>query len=283
MDPAVLADEDPFGRPAILTILSRKATALQSLSQSIHILNLLSLRSVTHPSFTKFPDRGLAAGMVINAQTDNDPHIQYCQQLHPSHYSSKISTSCRSGVDEDANSKQPKSLKQEVQQSEKQAVKWLRSAFRSDSREKIEQTWRERSEMKGSWRQAVAMASEFCPGPLLSRVEFSAFSGTQMLHLARFSMSLRSHWQADRQLVRNVNPMASSSLRALVEVASGVRLTDQMLDAHCISAAHDRSFDLVYNNSQRFCSQVLQRLVYNRVITQSQFDELAMKGFQPLV
>ncbi|EEH23072.1 hypothetical protein PABG_05283 [Paracoccidioides brasiliensis Pb03] len=101
-----------------------------------------------------------------------------------------------------------------------------------------------------------------------------------LFHVSKESLA---SGQTSYRLVRNVNPMASSSLRALVEVASGVRLTDQMLDAHCISIAHDRSFDLVYNNSQRFCSQVLQRLVYNRVITQSQFDELALKGFQPLV
>ncbi|EEH23073.1 hypothetical protein PABG_05284 [Paracoccidioides brasiliensis Pb03] len=96
-----LLDEGPFGRPAIFTILSRKATALQSLGQSIHILNLLCLRSATHPSITKSPDRGF-------------------ERLE----CTKISTSCRSGgVDEVANSNQPKSLKQEVQPSEKQAVK----------------------------------------------------------------------------------------------------------------------------------------------------------------
>ncbi|EEH42155.1 uncharacterized protein PADG_06975 [Paracoccidioides brasiliensis Pb18] len=96
----LLDDEGPFGRPVIFTILSRKVTALQSLGQSIHILNLLCLRSATHSSITKSPDRGF-------------------ERLE----CTKISTSCRSGVDEVANSNQPKSLKQEVQPSEKQAVK----------------------------------------------------------------------------------------------------------------------------------------------------------------
>ena len=81
----------------------------------------------------------------------------------------------------------------------------------------------------------------------------------------------------------NINPVASASLRASVEVASGLVLTNSMLDVQCRAAAQGRPFDLVVNNCQRFCSQILQRLVNNGIITQDQFDALAEKGFQPLV
>jgi hypothetical protein len=60
-------------------------------------------------------------------------------------------------------------------------------------------------------------------------------------------------------------------------------LTNDALDVQCRAAAQDRPFDLVVNNCQRFCSQILQRLVNNGTITQDQFDALAAKGFQPLI
>lgn len=59
-------------------------------------------------------------------------------------------------------------------------------------------------------------------------------------------------------------------------------VTNDALDVQCRAAAQNRPFDLVVNNCQRFCSQILQRLVNNGTITQDQFDALAAKGFQPL-
>jgi hypothetical protein len=85
------------------------------------------------------------------------------------------------------------------------------------------------------------------------------------------------------QQVLNINPTASRSLQASVEVASGLVLTDDALDVQCRAGAQGRPFDLVVNNCQRFCSQILQRLVNNRIITQDQFNALAAKGFQPLI
>ncbi|OAX85254.1 hypothetical protein ACJ72_00376 [Emergomyces africanus] len=83
--------------------------------------------------------------------------------------------------------------------------------------------------------------------------------------------------------IKDVSPMASRSLRASVEVASGLALSDEALDVQCRAAAQNRPFDLVANNCQKFCSQILQRLVNNGAITQGQFDALAVKGFQPLI
>ncbi|EER39929.1 predicted protein [Histoplasma capsulatum var. duboisii H88] len=83
--------------------------------------------------------------------------------------------------------------------------------------------------------------------------------------------------------IADVSPMASRSLRASVEVASGLALSDEALDVQCRAAAQNRPFDLVVNNCQKFCSQILQRLVNNGTITQGQFDALAVKGFQPLI
>ena len=81
----------------------------------------------------------------------------------------------------------------------------------------------------------------------------------------------------------NINPTVSRSLSVSVEVASGLVLTNDMLDTQCRAAEQGRPFDLVVNNCQRFCSQILQRLVNHGSITQDQFDALAAKGFQPLV
>ncbi|OAL70348.1 hypothetical protein A7D00_5314 [Trichophyton violaceum] len=81
----------------------------------------------------------------------------------------------------------------------------------------------------------------------------------------------------------NIVPTFSASLRASVEVASGLDLDVDTLDRLCIEVARGRRFDFVVNNCQRFCAQVLQRLVQNGTITQAQFDALATKGFRPLV
>ena len=91
-----------------------------------------------------------------------------------------------------------------------------------------------------------------------------------------------SHSFQAYQQVKNIRPTASRSLRASVEVASGLVLTDDMLDVQCRAAAQNRPFDLAVNNCQRFCTQVLQRLVNNGTISQTQFAALASKGFQPL-
>ena len=66
-------------------------------------------------------------------------------------------------------------------------------------------------------------------------------------------------------------------------VASGLTLDDAGLDVQCRAAAEGRPFDLVVNNCQRFCTQILQRLVNSGVLTEEQFYALPAKGFQPLV
>lgn len=73
----------------------------------------------------------------------------------------------------------------------------------------------------------------------------------------------------------NINPATSRSLEASVEIATGLNLTDDELDALCIAAAENRPFDLVVNNCQRFCHEILQRLVGDGTITQDQVDALA--------
>lgn len=80
----------------------------------------------------------------------------------------------------------------------------------------------------------------------------------------------------------NINPTASRSLQASVEIASGLTLSDATLDVQCQAAAQGRPFDLAVNNCQRFCTQILQRLVNNAIITREQFDALGAKGFEPL-
>lgn len=86
----------------------------------------------------------------------------------------------------------------------------------------------------------------------------------------------------DYERIPGMNIRSSRSLRASVEIATGLALTDRQLDVQCRSAAHGRPFDLAVNNCQRFCTQILQRLVNSGIITQQEFDALEAKGFQPL-
>lgn len=50
----------------------------------------------------------------------------------------------------------------------------------------------------------------------------------------------------------------------------------------CKYVADDRPFDLVVNNCQRWCSQVLVYLVEEGYITRAQLAALTAKGFTPL-
>jgi hypothetical protein len=78
-------------------------------------------------------------------------------------------------------------------------------------------------------------------------------------------------------------PHQTKSLRAAVQVASGLRLDFDRLKALCEAIASDRPFDLVVNNCQAFCTEVLVELVRNGTITRAEFDALATKGFTPIV
>lgn len=87
--------------------------------------------------------------------------------------------------------------------------------------------------------------------------------------------------QVDR--IAAMNPRQSRSLTQFVEVSSNVRLTGDELEGICRRIAHNRPFDLVVNNCQRFCSEVLEYLVEAGHITQAELDALGAKGFHPLV
>ncbi|EPS95489.1 hypothetical protein FOMPIDRAFT_1132325 [Fomitopsis schrenkii] len=83
--------------------------------------------------------------------------------------------------------------------------------------------------------------------------------------------------------VARKNPRRSSSLSQFVEVASNLSLTPERLHEICLRIADGRPFDLIVNNCQRFCSEVLEYLVATGWITQAELDALSTKGFRPLV
>ncbi|TAQ87788.1 hypothetical protein B7494_g3869 [Chlorociboria aeruginascens] len=83
--------------------------------------------------------------------------------------------------------------------------------------------------------------------------------------------------------IPSLTPTTSHSLKRSVEVANGLQLDDSVLEVQCRAAAQDRQFDLVVNNCQRFCTEILQRLVNNGIITEEQYNALPAKGFTPLV
>ncbi|KAF3491890.1 uncharacterized protein GIQ15_01407 [Arthroderma uncinatum] len=85
------------------------------------------------------------------------------------------------------------------------------------------------------------------------------------------------------EVIPDVEPVNSSSIRASVEVAAELHLSNHELTAICKEVEKGRRFDLIVNNCQRFCAQVLERLVANGTLTQAQYDALATKGFRPLV
>lgn len=83
--------------------------------------------------------------------------------------------------------------------------------------------------------------------------------------------------------IRNFIPQNTSSLRAAVQVASGLQLDSERLRKLCQAIAKDRPFDLVVNNCQAFCTEILVELVRDGTITRAEFDALATKGFTPIV
>ncbi|KAK2855533.1 hypothetical protein FQN49_005100 [Arthroderma sp. PD_2] len=109
--------------------------------------------------------------------------------------------------------------------------------------------------------------------------EEGAERGT-LFHAAKDSLT---RGMTEPEAVPGINPRATKSLRASVEVASGLALDSGTLNNICNQVAENRRFDFIVNNCQRFCSQILQRLVDDGTITQAQFDALAIKGFRPLV
>ena len=80
-----------------------------------------------------------------------------------------------------------------------------------------------------------------------------------------------------------MNPRNTKSLSRYVEVTSELSLTKDTFIAICKHLAHDRPFDLIVNNCQRWCSEVLMHLVHDGWITQAHVDALTEKGFTPLV
>ena len=84
-------------------------------------------------------------------------------------------------------------------------------------------------------------------------------------------------------IIYHMQPHKSGSLKRSVVVANGLQLDDIALDVQCRAAAEGRPFDLVVHNCQRFCTEILRRLVNNDIITEEQYNELSAKGFTPLV
>lgn len=82
--------------------------------------------------------------------------------------------------------------------------------------------------------------------------------------------------------IDHVNPNHSKSLRRVVLVTSNSVLTTRVLDTICDAAAQGRPFDLIVNNCQRFCTEVLITLVSMGYVSQAEFESLRIKGFTPL-
>lgn len=80
----------------------------------------------------------------------------------------------------------------------------------------------------------------------------------------------------------DVEPAYSATLKRSVIVASELELDFATLHPLCEAAAVNRPFDLVVNNCQRFCSEVLRRLVNRGVLTEDQYNQLEAKGFTPI-
>ncbi|KAI0791991.1 hypothetical protein C8Q75DRAFT_614392 [Abortiporus biennis] len=106
-----------------------------------------------------------------------------------------------------------------------------------------------------------------------------ATSGT-LFHASKDSMTTR---QTVYQSIPNFSATQSHSLRSAVVVKAGSNLTTSIIDTQCRAAAQNRPFDLIKNNCQKFCSQVLVRLKNSGHITQAEFDALERKGFKPII
>ncbi|KAI0791999.1 hypothetical protein C8Q75DRAFT_615018 [Abortiporus biennis] len=105
-----------------------------------------------------------------------------------------------------------------------------------------------------------------------------ATKGT-LFHASKDSLPTQTIYKA----VTNFSATQSQSLRSAVIVKTGSNLTDSIIDTQCRAAAQNRPFDLVKNNCQKFCSQVLVRLKNSGHITQAEFDALERKGFKPII
>ncbi len=85
------------------------------------------------------------------------------------------------------------------------------------------------------------------------------------------------------RMERNISLQRSGTLRSCIEIATQLPLTRNLLDQQCQAAAAGRTFDLAFNNCQRFVTDVLIRLVNSGVISQAQYRQLAARGFAPLM
>ncbi|KAI0634805.1 hypothetical protein C8Q77DRAFT_1104137 [Trametes polyzona] len=83
-----------------------------------------------------------------------------------------------------------------------------------------------------------------------------------------------------REMVR---PQDIAAVSASVVVASGLHITHDVMRDVCRRVAYNRPFDLVRNNCQRYCMQVLQELVTGGHLDQHMISALWTKGFTPLI
>ncbi|CAD0087968.1 unnamed protein product [Aureobasidium vineae] len=81
---------------------------------------------------------------------------------------------------------------------------------------------------------------------------------------------------------RDITPQHTKSLKRSIIVANELQLDEETLNSLCKAAAQNRAFDLVVNNCQRFCTEILQRLVNNGYITRQQFATLPEKDLPQL-
>lgn len=80
----------------------------------------------------------------------------------------------------------------------------------------------------------------------------------------------------------NMTPTQSKGIRASTLIAN-VNFDNDYMDAICQAVSKERRFDLVVNNCQRWCAQVLAELVKHGKLTEAEVKALKSKGFQPLV
>lgn len=77
-------------------------------------------------------------------------------------------------------------------------------------------------------------------------------------------------------------PTQSKGIRQANLIAD-VAFDEQYMDAICQAVSKERKFDLIVNNCQRWCAQILAELVRHGQLTQAQVDALKARGFEPLV
>ncbi|KAK2880087.1 hypothetical protein FQN49_000601 [Arthroderma sp. PD_2] len=104
-----------------------------------------------------------------------------------------------------------------------------------------------------------------------------AASGT-LFHASKESLAGETRYK----YATGTKARQSKNLRSAILVKSGTQLTFGLLHPICKATAQGRPFDLVVNNCQRFCSEILVKLVNSGHISAADFANLKNKGFTPL-